>query len=304
MIAPATLSDLFKQLYQPRKLPGNNPNSIRQHEIVLRHLDRFLQRPAVVTDLEEDTITHFAAWLVSERKQSPPTVNKSLSKLRAQWAMYNRRGLVSTCPEDLPKLREPKRLPEGYRLETFERLLSHALETRGQVAGIAASRWWYTLLLTMYDTGLRIGATLALRWDAVDLYSGTILAAAETQKQFADQIFMPAPETIALLKEFRFPPREVVFPWPEARSRMYDRFKELLERAGLPSGRRHKFHKLRRTTASHIKAAGGNATEHLGHSSPRVTEGYIDERIAGARCQAHLLPRPFGGAAPQLPKLG
>jgi hypothetical protein len=39
--------------------------------------------------------------------------------------------------------------------------------------------------------------------------------------------------------------------------------------------------KVRRTFASHIEAAGGNATQALSHTSRRVTEkSYIDPRIA------------------------
>lgn len=60
---------------------------------------------------------------------------------------------------------------------------------------------------------------------------------------------------------------------------------EVLERAGLPTDSKSKFHRIRRTVASYYEAAGGNATELLGHSSRKITEKYLDRRIV-ARPQA------------------
>ena len=53
--------------------------------------------------------------------------------------------------------------------------------------------------------------------------------------------------------------------------------------AGLPHSRAYKFHIFRKSVASHAEAAGGNATELLGHSARSVTLRYIDRRIAPER---------------------
>ena len=63
---------------------------------------------------------------------------------------------------------------------------------------------------------------------------------------------------------------------------------------GLPSDRRHKFHAMRRTVASFYEAAGGNATELLGHSTRDVTRThYLDPRVVGQGVNAcDVLFRP------------
>ena len=47
---------------------------------------------------------------------------------------------------------------------------------------------------------------------------------------------------------------------------------------------------MRRSFASHLEAAGGNATDALQHSSRRVTkESYLDERIVKSEAPNRLL---------------
>ena len=65
-----------------------------------------------------------------------------------------------------------------------------------------------------------------------------------------------------------------------------------MQRAGLPDTREYKFHAIRKSTASHYEAAGGNATELLGHSSRKVTQGYLDPRIVRTKPAVELLFRP------------
>jgi integrase len=49
---------------------------------------------------------------------------------------------------------------------------------------------------------------------------------------------------------------------------------------------------MRRSVASHYEAAGGNATELLGHSSRSVTLAYLDPRIVPQQHAVDLLFRP------------
>lgn len=73
---------------------------------------------------------------------------------------------------------------------------------------------------------------------------------------------------------------------------IYNRFEVILKRAGLPADRRSKFHRIRRTTLSHYKAAGGDAQALAGHSSGRVTALYLDPRIVRQPSAPDLLFRP------------
>jgi integrase len=53
------------------------------------------------------------------------------------------------------------------------------------------------------------------------------------------------------------------------------------------------FYSLRRSFASHLAAAGGDAREGLGHSSESVTRRYLDPRVtnAGKPADWQMLPR-------------
>jgi hypothetical protein len=50
---------------------------------------------------------------------------------------------------------------------------------------------------------------------------------------------------------------------------------------------------MRKATASHVKAAGGNPQEALGHYDARMTEQvYIDPRVAPRQFACDILRRP------------
>ena len=106
-----------------------------------------------------------------------------------------------------------------------------------------------------------------------------------------DRSYPLAQQTIELLEAI---PRSKPgpFTWPVDRATLYNRLNALLLRAGLPHDRGSKFHRLRRTTASHYKAAGGDAQWLLGHASAADTATYIDPRIVRQPSPPDLLFRP------------
>lgn len=107
-------------------------------------------------------------------------------------------------------------------------------------------------------------------------------------------------DSIESLRAISRPRRSLLFPWPYNPTYIYDHYKKLLEAAGLPTDRKSKFHRMRKSTASHFEAAGGNATKLLDHTSRRVTENYLDPRITGGQNTSDLLFKPH---KPEEPKL-
>ena len=82
-------------------------------------------------------------------------------------------------------------------------------------------------------------------------------------------------------------------PWTSADS-LYDKFDCILRRAGMKTGPRDKFHKLRRTAATYAAVKNGifAAMALLGHSEQYVTERYVDPtKLPGHDLEA-LLPPP------------
>jgi len=113
---------------------------------------------------------------------------------------------------------------------------------------------------------------------------GWLVIPAEVRKgQAEDRTYRLSAESTGWLETIRRPKRDLIWPWPFAESYLWIAYKRLRKRAGLPSDRRSSFHRMRRSVASHFEAAGGNATELLGHSDRRLTQrSYLDPRFCKA----------------------
>lgn len=225
---------------------------------------------------------------------SSATANKHRSYLLAILRFARRRKLFSgDWLDDLERLPEPRRIPRAYTIAEIERILSAANSLPGEICGLPRRLWKRAFILTLYDTGLRVGAGLMLRTADLDLAERTVIARAETQKQRADQWFRLSEQTVAAVAAIWCPHRERLFPWPFARITLNRRAKRLCRAAGVRcGGTSNVFHPLRKSTASYFQAAGGNATAQLGHSGAAVTAAYLDPRICGAKQAADVIPRP------------
>ena len=102
-------------------------------------------------------------------------------------------------------------------------------------------------------------------------------------------------DTLSLLSLLPGHESGLLFPWPYKRRQIWREFGKILKVAGLPGGRRNQFHKLRRTSATHLAAVAGieAAEQHLGHSTHGLARStYIDPRFMPSVKAADVLPRP------------
>ena len=183
-------------------------------------------------------------------------------------------------------------------MSEVERLLASCKQEPGSIAGVAASDWWVGIHLVIWDTGERIGAVTELRWSDLDLEERWLCIRAETRKgKKRGRMHRLNAGTVAHLRGMIEPKRQMLFPQPwKHNTSLYSRYSRILRRAGLPTDQRSKFHRMRRTVASYFKAAGGDATELLDHTSRRVTQAYLDPRIIKETQASDLLPS-IGGVA-------
>lgn len=164
------------------------------------------------------------------------------------------------------------------------------------IHNVPARLWWHALHAVLWDTGERITAVFRLEWSTVDLDSGHVRCPAENRKGGrADRVYRLHPDTVTALQAIYRERNTRVFPWPYTSTYLWRKYGNLLERAGLPSDRAHKFHCVRKSVASYFEAAGGNATELLGHSSRRVTRRYLDPRVVSPPQASDVLFRPEAG---------
>lgn len=299
------LAKFYDQLYEPMALRTRRPNTKRLYVTTIQKFSECLGREANLDDFTDEQVTAFAAWR-REKGLSKNSINKDLFNLLAIWRWANRRGYVETWP-NIEMEKPAKVTPEAWSREELARLFKAASEVSGRLSGVPASAWWTTLLLVLWDTGERINAVVSLKWDRIDFDGRWVRFDAEYRKGGrSDNLRKLSPQTTEALGSLKrwqesaetYSSIGKVFVWPHGATHIYYQFGKVLEAAGLPNDGRSKFHRLRRSVASHYEAAGGNATELLGHTKREVTKAYLDPRIVGRVEAIDLLFRPNekGGA--------
>jgi len=161
--------------------------------------------------------------------------------------------------------------------------------------------FFQAMILVAYDTGLRLRALLGVTRDGWKPERREITAEASVMKHKVSQTFQVSDETrdalqLMLSKAKSNDERpELLFPWPVRKDGIHEAYRGILKRAGLYSKEKNgSFHKLRRTSATHLTAALGieSACRQLGHSSVEMTKRYVDPRLTNEHKAADHLPRP------------
>lgn len=284
------LESLYCEKYEPLALRSRRPNTKRLYRTTLRMFSLYLNRRARIIDLNDATVSGFAAWRLGNGL-SKRSVNKDLFNLLAIWRWAHKKGYVKNWP-DVELERPPLRVPVALTRDELTSVLEAIRVETEYVGDIAGSVFWLALFLVIWNTGERIGAVMALTWDRTDLKRGWVRFIAEDRKgATADNALPLASYTIEALKAIKRN-EGLVFRWPYSATHIYYRFGKIMERAGLPNTGLYKFHVLRKSVASHYEAAGGNATELLGHTSRKVTRAYLDPRICKTVSAKDLLFKP------------
>ena len=279
-----TLRDLLDSEYAP--LRGLAPKALIQYRMTIERFGEQLLREPTLADLDPLVVQRF---LSSRRAQvSIATVVKDRTHLVALWGYAARRRHVAEFPT-LPPLKAPGRIPRAYTIAQVSALVRTARAWPGEVAGLPAGVWWSSLIRGGFETAERIGAMLQLRWRDVDLEARHIVYVAETRKGSTRDIQRPITAGLAgWLALIKRGPTDFVWPWVRHRESIWYDLRKITKAAGVP----HRgFHALRKTAASYVAAAGGDATSLLDHSDPRITrDSYVDPSIAPPRSSLSDLP--------------
>lgn len=293
------LSSICEQQFF-RLNPKIRSEKTRKHyRFALNNLASAVGRAPSLHDLSDDNVMLVMTDLI-RRGRSVRTANERRDRLCALWAWLCKRGLLTRWPT-IPRMVEPTRIPRGWSREQLPTLFAAFESERVLICGIPAPKWWRALHLVAWDAAERIGAIIAVEWKHLE--SPWLIIPAELRKGGrADKAYKLEGETIAALEEIRLPLRSLIFPWPYNYSYLWIRYKIIRERAGLPIDRYSSFHRMRKSSASHFTAAGGDAMELLGHESRRTTKKYLDPTIVNPPQASDLLFRPDRPQDPQPPK--
>lgn len=287
-----TLDAFLTNVYVPLRLRGRSPESVRLLRHAITQFSRFLGRPALLDDLDDLVVSQ---WLtkMSETK-SPNSVARERSGILALWNLAQGRGLVKLRPAVAPEL-IPQSTPRAFTVEELERLADSARYAYGWVGPIPAATFFRALIAVGLETGERINAILSTPRHCWQRPTLTVPARIRKGGRM-ERVYELSPEACDLVDAVSRHEGPTVFWWVASGTALRKRWKTITRRAGLGDGRDVQFHALRRSTASHLAAAGLDATAYLGHSTDRVTRrSYLDPRVVDAsRPKAwQQLPRVF-----------
>lgn len=288
---PHDLSGYFERLYWPRKL-GKSPRTATLYRLTFARFAEYLQRPPQLADLTDDAVCGFLRWRLDAGLASH-TVDKERDKLLA---IANFAARKRHLPEwlDVPPIDTTDPEPRAWTKEEIDQLLAASGEECGVVGCVRAGDWWRTFNLVVVVTGERTGATLALR---IEWLRGTVLSVPGHVRKEKQPMTYVLPDVvhaavIAVIGERR---TGLIFERSFCLGTFYYRYGRILRRAKLSDDRRSKPQQLRRSFASHYEAAGGNATDALGHSSRKLTRtSYLDRSITESESASSVVAKRLG----------
>jgi integrase len=260
-------------------ITGITDGTKRLHFICLTHLEYFLGREAVVSDLNDATYAQFVAW--RSKKVAHETLRGDCNKMLALWRWC---ASSKRCWIEPPEVKAPApsfRLPKALDKEQLARLWEAASKYPKLVGTLPGNVVLSALLYVLWDTSERIGAVHQIRRDNIDLKRGWIMIDPEHRKGGKQgRLYKIRPATVAALERL-LTVYAGELPFGEcALNNYYKHWPYLRTEAGLP--RWATPHTIRKSHASHLTALGGDARASLGHSSDVITNRhYIDARISG-----------------------
>lgn len=269
-----------------------------QYRISLGDLQFALDHQPVVGDLCDDSVAMMMRTLL-DRGLAIPTINGRRDCIHSLWTWLAKRGHVSTWPTT-PALDEPQRTPQAWSAKQLRQLFNAASLEPGRRKGVPRWLYWHVLLSLCWDSSERIGAILKCRWEHFDFDTRWLRVPAEIRKgKKKDMAYRLAPETVGLLQMMRKYSPVFLVPQIFCEQYIWKAYERILKTAGLPVGRNSKFHRMRRSVASHFEAAGGDAQKLMGHSTRSLTDGYIDPSISSPPQASDVLFRPGMGPVPK-----
>jgi integrase len=274
-----TLETFLTDYYVPLRLRGRSKESVRLLKHAITQFGKWLGRPATLDDFDDLVVSRFLCKRAE--KLAPESVARERSGLIALWNLAQARGMVRLRPCVSPEL-IPEKTPRALHEEELARLFEVAGRMPGWVGPIPAKLYFPTLIAVLFYSGERITATLSIPRDKYR--RPWIVVPPHTRKGKRKERAYELPPWVCdmideMLTYHRAP---VLFFWGCSMNALRKRWKTITRRAGLGEGREVQFHVIRKSTASHLHAAGGDATAYLGHSSDAVTrKNYLSPAVIG-----------------------
>ncbi len=233
---------------------------------------------------------------------SPATVNKDLRNLRAALRKAHKWGYLPIMP-DITFEREPEKAVRWMTDEHFAAIYAKCdSATLPANLPYSAGDWWKAIIVTTFLTGWRIGETMALKWEHVNLETGEAKILAGKTKGRRDEVVRLHPVIIDHLKRIRgF--GKLVFPFTTYERKLYEQFHAIQAAAGIhlpcdgehehtPSCHVYGFHDERRAfgTMNAATLTGVALQKMMRHKNFATTQKYIDmaSQVKDATSKIHV----------------
>ena len=296
---PNTLRALV-DAYANKRLRRRDPATKQKFLFAINHWSDILQHEPLLQDLTDDLVNDLQDYLLEECDLAENTVAMYVKKILALWRFAFHQRWVRKWPAvDLIDPADP--IPIAWTAGQLKILFRTLRSQSGYIGGVEARLWWPAQHWMFWNTSERVRAVMSLRWENVDLDGGFVTFPPSSRKgKRRGAVYQLGPQCIEALRLIQEPNRDKVFPFPYCRDTLWNQYRAILKSAGLPHDRKHMYHCLRKSVASHMEAAGQSSTETLGHSDRSVTRRhYLDPRIVRTVQPANVLFDPESGDGPR-----
>ena len=232
---------------------------------------RHLGRPARLGDLAPQGVN---AWIASmQDRLRPASVRSQRGNLLALWRWAYEVELTEVPPLRVRRLRPVRRAPQAWTIGEMLALVEAAAAVPGCFPFSDRRRglWWESLIRCAYDSALRLGDLLALRW--VDVARGQV-----TQHKTGDTVYFGLRNATRALvvREAELSGGGVLWPLWARREAFYGAFRQVVRSAGIRPG---SFRWIRRTAVTQLeRVRPGAGTILAGHRQRATTESYYLDR--------------------------
>jgi integrase len=250
------------------------------YSTAIRSFERFLKRPAKLSDLTAPQVNSFIAALDGTR--APHTVHDHRRTLLMLWRFAFEVGVLAELPRRVRKVKLPRLKVEGWDTEQVGRLLATADTLAGSFkrTGIERRLWWQAFILAAWYTGLRLSDVLAIEFRQIaslDDGSGRLTVIMEKTGDAIHRAFPP--DAMAAIRACMASgsQRELCVPLWVCQRYFHREAKLLIHAAGLCGSLKY----LRRGSASEAeRLRPGAGRQHLGHRTAGLFEtNYRVDRI-------------------------
>lgn len=257
-----------------------------RYRLALKQFASAIGKRPKLSDLTDDSIVQLEKSLDG---RSAETINHTTGRIKALWRWCCKRGLVSVWPT-IDRLPVPEPYRRAWHVEELRQLVAACELMRYDYGGVPARLWWRAWHIVQFDIAERTGAMLKLRWEWITPRGLDIPL--EARKGHKTAFCVLSEDAKAALRAIRLPRRELIFAWHLSDSSFYLHYEKLLAIAKLPTGRKFKPQRVRRSSLTYWHKGGQDATERAKHSSPHTTaQYYLDESLFDTVDPGAVLPR-------------